>query len=172
MELLEKLNKEEIRELFSKNWMTHDAMWYGSCMQSLSPDQANSINKAAVRLMAGIEIKRIAKLMGKPKGLVVKDFQELAEIIDTTFTLIKTGFMNFEFSFPEKNVLSGVFNECFAHDGVTKFGMIEHYDCGIVERIKGWLDGLGVEFEMTPDFDGCLMHKEGKCEIEFCFKLD
>ena len=27
MDLMEKLDKNEIREFFSKGWMTHDAMW-------------------------------------------------------------------------------------------------------------------------------------------------
>ena len=80
--------------------------------------------------------------------------------------------MKFDFSFPEKNVLRGRFNECFAYDGVNKFGMIDNYECGIVERVKGWLESLGVTYNMTPNFKGCLMHQNGKCEIDFHFELE
>lgn len=170
MDLLTIMDKEEIRELFSKNWMTHDAMWYGCSMQALGPDKANQLNQEAVRLMAGIEIGRIVKLMGKPNGYTIKRFDELTELIETTFGLIQARFMKFEFWFPEKNLMSGRFNNCFAYEGVKTYAMIEHYDCGIFERIKGWLDALGVTYE-TTDFTGCLMHQTGKCEVDFHFQL-
>ena len=144
MDLMKKLNKNDVKELFSKNWLTHDAMWYGSCMQELGPEKANQLNKTAVQLMATIEIKRIMKLMDKPKGVTIKTFRELAEIIETAFRLVQTSFLTFDFSFPEKNVLRGRFNECFAHDGVKRYGMIDDYECGIVERVKGWLNSLGI----------------------------
>ena len=172
MELIKDLNKDEVRELFSKNWLTHDAMWYGNCVQEVGPEKANHLNKTAVRLMGGIEIKRIIKLMGKEKEYRVHTFDELAEIIDTAFRLVQTSFMTFDFSFPEKNLLRGQFNQCFAHDGVSKFGMIESYDCGIIERVKGWLDNLGVTYTVDPEFKGCLMHQNGQCVIDFRFDLN
>ena len=172
MDLMKKLDKDEIQELFSKNWLTHDAMWYGTCMQELGPETANRINKTAARLMATIEIQRTMKAMGKPKGAAIKTFDELAEIIDTAFRLVRNSFLTFDFSFPEKNMLRGRFDECFAHDGVKKFGMIDNYECGIVERVKGWLEGLGVSYKMTPDIKGCLMHQNGACEVIFRFDLE
>ncbi len=172
MDLIDKLDKFEVRELFSKNWLTHDAMWYGNCMQELGPELANKINKTATRLMAGIEISRIMKIMGKPKGNIVTTFDELKEIIDTAFHTVQTSFLKFDFSFPEKNLLRGSFNECFAHDGVKKFGMLDNYDCGIVERVQGWIETVGVQFEMSPQFRGCLMHQHGSCVVELRFNLD
>ncbi|MDA3834030.1 MAG: hypothetical protein PF495_11595, partial [Spirochaetales bacterium] len=76
-------------------------------------------------------------------------------------------FMKMYYSFPEKNVFRGGLYKCFAHDGVRKFVMIDSYDCGIVMRVQGWFEGLGIEYNMTPEFTGCLMHQTGKCEIEF-----
>ena len=167
MDLISKLSKADVKELFSKNWMTHDAMWYGNCMHELGPEQANRLNKRAVRLMAAIEIKRIAKLMGKPKDFQVQTLDELSEIIATAFQVVQTDFMKFDFGFPEKNVLRGKFHACFAHDGVKRFGMIDAYECGIFERVKGWIETLGVKYTMTPEFTGCLMHQTGSCEVDF-----
>ena len=172
MDLIGKLSREEIKELFSKNWMTHDAMWYGNCMHELGPEKANRLNKCAVRLMAAIEIKRIAKLMGKTKDFQIQSLDELAEIIATAFQVVQTDFMKFDFSFPEKNVLHGKFYECFAHDGVKKFGMIDAYECGIIERVKGWIETFGVKYTMIPEFTGCLMHQTGSCEVDLQLKLD
>jgi len=139
-------------------------------VQELGPEKANQLNTGAVRLMAGIEIKRILKLMGKPDGYLVKSYDELSEIIETAFHLVQTNFMRFDFGFPEKNLLRGQFNYCFAYEGVKKFGLINDYDCGIVERVKGWLDELGIKYT-SKDFTGCLMQKYGKCVIDFSFEL-
>jgi hypothetical protein len=172
MDLMKKLNRDDVKELFSKNWLTHDAMWYGSCILELGPDKANQLNKQAVRLMAAIEIKRVMKLMNKPKGVAINNFHDLVEIIETALQLIQTNFLTFNFSFPEKNLLRGQFDECFAHDGVKKYGKISDYECGIVERVKGWLESLGVTYTMIPDFTGCLMYQNGKCEMDFRFDFN
>ena len=171
MDLMEIMDKNGIREFFSKNWMTHDAMWYGTSVQEVGPEVASRLNKTAVKLMACLEIKRVARLMRRPTDDPVTDFQELAEIIETAFDLLKAEFMDFDFCFPKKNLMQGRFNECFAHTGVSKYGLIENYECGVVERVKGWLEGLGVSYVMKPDFEGCLMHQTGKCEIDFRFEL-
>jgi hypothetical protein len=117
MDLLENLNKNEIREFFSKGWLTHDAMWYYHTLQELGPGKANIINQAAVKSMSAIEIQRILKLMGKDKG-PIKTFVELKEIIDTTYKLIQPKFMKLHYSFPEKNKFKGGFNECFAYEDI------------------------------------------------------
>jgi hypothetical protein len=170
MDLMEKLNKKEIREFFSKGWMTHDAMWLYHCLQEFGAEKANKVNQAAVKSMAAIEIQRVLKLMNKEKG-VITSFEELKEIIDTTFKLILPKFMKFYYSFPEKNRFRGGFYECFAHDGLKKFGMLDFYQCAIITRVQGWIDGLGVKYDLSPEFTGCLMHKNGKCEMEFKFDL-
>ena len=110
MDLLEKINKTDLKELFSKNWLTHDAIWYGNCVFDQGPEVANRLNKKAVRSMAAIEIKRIMKLMGIPRTATITNFDELAEIIETAVLLVQTNFMKFDFSFPKKNVLHGQFH--------------------------------------------------------------
>ena len=58
------LSKNELKEIMNKNWMTHDAMWFYNCLQEFGIEKTNKINKAAVRDMAAIEIKRIQKAVG------------------------------------------------------------------------------------------------------------
>lgn len=171
-DFFQKLNKESVKELFSKNWLTHDAMWYGLAMQELGPEKGNYLNQAAARLMGSFEIKRFLKIMGKPEQETIHTFDELRLIIDTAFQFVQTSFMKFDYGFPEKNLLSGKFNDCFAYNGVKRFGNIEAYECGIIERVKGWVDGLGVAYEISPNFKGCLMHQQGACIINFHFNLE
>ncbi|MBN1531317.1 MAG: hypothetical protein JXA20_01510 [Spirochaetes bacterium] len=171
MELMNQLDKNEIREFFSKGWLTHDAMWFYHCLKELGVEQANRINRAASKTMAGIEIQRILKLMKIGKG-EIRSFDQLQEIIDTTYKLIQPEFMKLYYDFPEKNVFRGGFNECFAYKGLKKFGMIDTYQCGVVSRVQGWFETLGIQYLMIPDFSGCLMHQNGKCEILFKFDLE
>ena len=49
--------------------------------------------------------------------------------------------------------------------------VIDQYQCGIFERVKGWLDGLGVEYTITPEVEGCMMHTDGQCFREFHFSF-
>jgi len=58
---MEPLNKTDLKELLTKNWMTHDAMWFYHCFKECGIEKTNNINKAAVRSMAIIEIRRIKK---------------------------------------------------------------------------------------------------------------
>ena len=109
--------------------------------------------------------------MGRGKDPITA-FNDLKEIIDTGFKLIQPEFMKMHYEFPRKNVMRGGFDECFAYEGVKRFGMVENYQCGIVIRIQSWLDSLCVRHDTVPEFDGCLMHKHGKCDIEFRFYLD
>lgn len=171
MDILNTLDKRKIKEFFSKGWMTHDAMWYYLCLQEFGPEHANRLNKNAVAAMASIEIRRILKLMGK-EGEAIRSFDEFQKIFDSIFRLILPEFMKIHYSFPEKNLFRGGFNECFAYEGVKRFAMADRYDCGTVVRIKTWLDGMGIGYEMAPEFSGCLMHDFGKCEIDFRFNLD
>lgn len=171
MELMETMEKNDIREFFSKGWMTHDAMWFYHSIQSLGIEKANPINLAAVRSMAGIEMRRILKLMGR-KAEPITVFETFKEVFSTAWKLVLPDFMNAYYSFPEKNLMRGGWRECFAYDGLKKIGAIDGYQCGIMVRIEGWIDSLGVKYTINPSVNGCLMHKTGKCEMDFTFNLD
>ncbi len=61
MDLFKEMEQGDVKELFSKNWLTHDVMCYGNCVFELGPEVANRLNKKAVKAMEAIEIKRIMK---------------------------------------------------------------------------------------------------------------
>ena len=129
------LNKSELKEVLIKNWMTHDAMWFHHCLQECGIERTNKINKAAVRAMGMIEIKRIQKALGIDKVETFGDFKLLS---DATWSIVKGEFMRFSYSYPSRNILRGDFENCFAYDGIKQLGAIEQYQCGIFERIYGW----------------------------------
>ncbi len=163
------LKHKEVKEILIKNWMTHDALWFFNCVQECGIEKTNKINKAAVRSMGTIEIQRIKKAVGVERPETFEDFKSM---IDATWGVVKGDFMKFSCSYPSANVLLGEMERCFAYEGIKQIGAIEKYECGIFERIYGWLDGLGVKYTVSPEVTGCMMHTDGKCYRDITVSFD
>jgi hypothetical protein len=163
------LKKNELKEILIKNWMTHDAMWFYNCLQECGIEKTNKINKAAVRAMGIVEIRRIQQAAGVEKVATFEDFWSL---IEAAWDIVKGDFMKSSFTLPAKNVLRGDFERCFAYEGIKQIGAIEQYECGIFERIYGWLDGIGIKYYVSPQVQGCMMHTDGKCFREITLTFD
>ena len=50
--------------------------------------------------------------------------------------------------------------------------LFQQYECGVFERIQGWLESLGVKYEGSPPLEGCLMHQRGKCHRTYKLYYD
>ena len=162
------LDRNELKELLVKCWMTHDGLWFFHCLQECGIEKTSSINQAAARAIGAIEAKRIMKAFGMEK---LATLEELEEFMEEGFDVVKGDFMKFNFDWTEEGVLHITTGRCFAHDGIKKMGAIDGYDCGIFARVAGWFDGLGIEYEITPPVEGCMMHTDGTCFRDFTFKL-
>ena len=163
------LDKNELKEILIKNWMTHDAMWFYHCWQECGIEKTNKINKAAVRAMGIIEIKRKQKAVDIQK---VETFEDFKSLIEAAWDIVKGEFMKSSFGLPSRNVLRGDFERCFAYEGMKRIGAIEQYECGIFERIYGWFDGIGMKYSVSPQVEGCMMHTDGRCFREIIFSVD
>jgi hypothetical protein len=166
---MKSLKKDELKELLVKNWMTHDAMWFYHCLQECGIGRTNKINKAAVRAMAAIEIKRILKAVGAGNLDTWDEFKRFFEI---TMGSVTGKFMDYTYSLPSKNIMHGEWKSCFAYEGVKALGVIDSYECGIMLRIDTWLDTLGIKYEVEPKITGCMMHTDGKCFRDYRFFFD
>ena len=164
MKTYEEISRNDLRNLLDANWITHDSMWLLNSTKKYGMKEVNAINKLSVRMMAVIETKRLKKVMEAENP---KSFEELKMFLLTAFEIIRGNFMKFELNFQEPETITWNVPQCFAYDGVTRIGVIDDYDCGIVERIMGWFEELGVSYKIHPSFTGCLMHKTGKCPIRF-----
>ncbi len=174
MGALDKIEKKELKELLSKGWITHDAMWFYHSFNEFGIEKANKINIAAIESMAGIEIQRIKKALGFKEDEKIDSFEKFVGIITDAFDLVKADFMKFKFMIPSKNTIRWEWDKdaCFAYQGVKGIGGINQYQCGIIRRIEGWISGLGIEFTMNPEINHCLMHRYGNCSGEFNFSLN
>ena len=52
--------------------------------------------------------------------------------------------MGLDYSFPSENVLHSEMIKCFAHAGMTRLGVIDRYECGVIYRVACWFDNLGI----------------------------
>ncbi len=170
MSALDELSKNELKEFLLKGWMTHDGMWFYNTFLEFGAESASKMNSAAIRSMAPIELKRLKKALGVE---TVSSFNELQEFTERAFELIGADFMRFTRSVPEKNIYrwDAEPGRCFAYEGVKGMGAIDKYDCGIFVRVEGWFNALGLDFQVTPKVEGCMMHQQGNCYREYKFSF-
>ncbi len=164
MSALEMIDKRELRELLNKCWMTHDAMWFVNCLEEFGIEKTNKINRAAVKDMAIIEANRMKKIFSIEK---IDTFEEFKTFYKRGVEILTADFMDFIHTFPSENLLRWDVQSCFAYDGVNNIGVIDQYECGIFERIKGWLEALDIKYSIAPEVNGCMMHTDGRCYREF-----
>jgi len=168
MSALDQLSKDALRDLLVTNWMTHDAMWFASSARLCGIEKTNVVNRGAVKAMAEVEAQRLQKALAVGR---IGSFDELRRFLDDAFELVRAPFMKFELTYPEPNLMRWETERCFAHDGVRKLGMIERYECGIFDRLEGWLESLGIPYTATPEIDGCFLHRLGRCVREYRFSF-
>ncbi len=61
---MKSMDTGQLSQLMNKCWMTYDGMWFFHCLEKLGIQQTNRLNKAAIRSLAPIEMKRLQKAFG------------------------------------------------------------------------------------------------------------
>ncbi len=166
MSVLNKIGKREIRDLLGKGWLTHDGMWFYHTYQEFGVEKANKLNKAAIRSLAPVEIKRVQKALGIGGGKI-GSFEELKDFMLEALEVIlpNSVFKKFRFRASSKDLLHWEWEsgECFAYKGMKQIGIIDGYRCGVMYRIECWLEALGIKYSIDPKIDKCMMHEKGAC---------
>ncbi|WDP92715.1 MAG: hypothetical protein HUN04_24535 [Desulfobacter sp.] len=160
------ITQKETVDLLNKCWMTHDGMWFFHCLQEFGIEVANKLNKSAIKSLSSIEIKRVRNTLDCIQP--IEDYDEFKSFFDEAAQLMIPEFMNVRFTYPEQNKMAWEFNQnkCFAYAGIKRLGVIERYDCGVLYRIKCWLDALGITHRFIPGIGKCHMHVNGSCSGE------
>jgi hypothetical protein len=173
MNVLEGIKLADIKEFLGKGWLTHDGMWFFNIYQTYGIDAANKLNRAAIKAMAPLEVKRCKKLLGIDKEELetfteVKDFMDgaLQAILPESILSVSS------FTAPSTNVIRWEWQDgkCFAYDGMKRLRIADQYVCGVIYRIECWLDYLQVPYKVNPKIDACIMAKSGTCTGEFVFR--
>ncbi|BBO71423.1 hypothetical protein DSCA_53530 [Desulfosarcina alkanivorans] len=172
MKKAKNVKQEETVDLLNKCWMTHDGMWFFHCLQEFGIEATNKINKSAIKSLSAIEIARVKKTLEcmEPE----KSFDTFKSFFNEASKLMIPNFMNVIFTYPDKDKMAWEFKQdkCFAYTGIKRIGVIDKYECGVLYRIKCWLDELGIKNSFIPEIDKCHMHSSGNCsgEIQLYFK--
>jgi len=161
------IDKEQLKELLIKSWMTHDGAWFNHCLQECGIEKTNKINKAASRSLGLIEIKRLKKSLNI---IDIGTFNELKVLIESVLEIVKADFMRFSYNFSTFNEFHIEMHQCFAYDGIKRIGVIDSYKCGIFDRIEGWFESLEIKYKVvSPQIKGCMMHEKEICNRNYRF---
>jgi hypothetical protein len=155
--------RTEVTDLLNKCWMTHDGMWFFHCLQEFGIETTNRLNKSAIKSLAAMEVQRLRRMLGFDTD--IDNFPDFERFFRGAAHYMIPDFMNGSFDFPRKNTMTWVFkeNQCFAYKGIKRLGVIEDYECGVLYRIKCWIEALGMACDVTPEIGPCHMHYTGTC---------
>ena len=172
MGLVNDISQTETIDLLNKCWMTHDGMWFLHCLLAFGIEATNKINKSAIKSLSSIEIKRIKNALSINKH--IENFDDFRTFFEKVSKFMIPDFMNVTFRYPDENKMAWEFNQgkCFAYTGIKRMGVIDTYECGVLYRIKCWLEELGIKHRFNPEIDRCLMYHRGSCSgnIQLFFK--
>jgi hypothetical protein len=164
-----KIDKEQLRDILIKNWMTHDALWYGEVAANFGMADASPMNLRVCRKLGQIEYGRLMKMVEAPPPTTIEEYQELFELGKRVFV---PEFVSVHIDYPGNDSQVFQFLDCFAHRGMKKTGLLPDYECGIFERIEGWFDAMELKYTRTPDLSRCLKFKGKECKITVQFHFE
>jgi hypothetical protein len=168
------VSREEIRDLLGKGWLTHDGMWFYVVSRELGVEAANKFNRAAIKAMAPIEVQRLKQVTGLQDSQLTS-MEALKEFLPAGMQMIlpSSVFSKLQFAVMPGNILRWEWEqgECFAYKGMSRMGVIDRYECGVMYRVECWLELLGLKFTSVPQVTGCRMLVQGQCSGEFRFEF-
>ena len=74
---MKSLDKNELKELLVRCWMTHDGLWFYHSLQECGIEKTSKINQAAARAIGAVEARRITRALGIEKVETFEEFKEL-----------------------------------------------------------------------------------------------
>ncbi|HEY5639051.1 MAG TPA: hypothetical protein VIW01_03290 [Dehalococcoidia bacterium] len=155
-----KLSAEEREALLIKLWMSHDARWFAATAMEFGMEAANRLNQTAIHEAAKREAPRLVRAFEMSP---VRNRDDFLTANDAFIGLLGPDLLDFEAETVGDDAYDLKMNRCFAFDQVKKAGVAQQYDCGILPRITGWLEGLGLEHELSPSIGPCLMAAGKEC---------
>ncbi len=168
-ELLRRLSPAEREALIIKCWMSHDARWFMAVVKEYGMEAANRINQAACHEIGKVEAPRVLRALQLPPVETVDDCLLAQELI---IGLFGPDLLDYDVIKVNDNTCQVHVKRCFAEENATRAGVADQFECGIFARSSGWLEALGMEYEMTPPLGKCLKAQGRECICTFAFKVN
>ena len=163
----DQLSGEEREALLIKLWMSHDARWFAASAMELGMETANRLNQTAIHEAAKREAPRLVRALQMSP---VRNRDEFVAAQEAFIGFLGPDLLDYEFESVGDDSCDLRVKRCFAFDQVTRVGVAQQYDCGILPRITGWLEGLGLEHELSPAIGPCLMAAGKNCAYRLTVK--
>lgn len=166
--LLEGLPEEEARSLLIKCWMSHDARWFTAVAMNAGLDVAQRCNRTAIHDEGRVEAKRILPRLQLGAIRSVDDFLLAQEAL---IGVLGPDLLDYDLVEGEGDRFDLIVQRCFAFDNVTRAGIAGEYECGILPRLTGWLEGLEIEYALKPEIGRCLKAQGKECRYAFTLRF-
>jgi hypothetical protein len=155
-----RLSAAEREQLLVKCWMSHDARWYMAAAKQFGMEAANRLNQAAVHDAGAAEAQRIVRALKLPAPRTLDEYLTVQRAI---IDLLGPDLLDYEVCVLDEHTYRLHVERCFAYENVSRAGVAAEYECGVVARMMGWLDGLGLKYELSPRLGKCLKAEGREC---------
>jgi hypothetical protein len=163
----DQLSGEEREALLIKLWMSHDARWFAAAAMECGMETANRLNQTAAHEVGK---KEAARLLRAFEMSPVRNRDDFLAAQEAFIGFLGPDLLDYEMEAVGNDSFDLKVKRCFAFDQVTKAGVAQQYDCGILPRITGWLEGVGLEHKLSPAIGPCLMAAGKECAYRVTVK--
>jgi len=159
-DILSRLSPGDREALLVKCWLSHDARWFMAVATECGLEVTNRVNRIAAREVGKVEARRIAHALQLPHVSGIGDYLVIQEVL---IGLLGPDLLDYGVSKVGDNSFQVCVRRCFAYDNAARAGVANGFGCGIFARITGWLDTLGLTYELTPSTEDCLRALGQEC---------
>ncbi|MBI5956585.1 MAG: hypothetical protein HY871_06240 [Chloroflexi bacterium] len=149
--------------------MSHDARWFMAVAQMFGIETANRLNQTAAHEEGKVEAQRIVRALNLPSIASISDYLLVQEII---IGLLGPDLLDYRVVEVDEAAYQVHVQRCFAHENVSRVGLADQYECGVFARITGWLEALGLQYQMSPSLGKCLKAQGRECLYTFRFERE
>jgi len=162
------LSFEMEKDLLIKGWMSHDARWFMAVTQHFGIDHANRLNQMVARELGRVEMRRFIKALtlSSPKNM-----DEYLNLKKAALSLFGPDLIEYQIKILDHQSYEMHLKRCFAYENIMKAGISDQYECGILARLQGWIDALGLEHELTPPLGKCMMVLGKECRYKIALRF-
>ncbi len=161
---MSRFSPEQREALLTKCWKTFDSRWFMAVAMTYGLEAAWRLNQTVTHEVGKVEAVGIARALQLPPVATMDDFLVLQEMYISLlgpdlmdYAIVRTGDDEFRIEI----------QRCFAHENVTRADVADQYECGIFARVTGWMEALGVQYEMTPSLGKCMKIQGSECAYTF-----
>ncbi len=158
--MLRKLPPSEREALLVKCWMSHDARWFMAVAREYGVQIANRLNQIAAHEIGKVEAQRITRALEVEPVTTLDDYLLAQEVF---IGFLGPDLLDYGVSQVSDHAYQAHVRHCFAHDNAVRAGIAGHFECGIFARVTGWIDALGLAYEVNPSLGKCLKAQGQEC---------